>query len=64
MAEKPYRQMSDDELREAHLEWSARVADAHGWPSAYFAAKQVEIICKEGDRRALGLVNHYPIMRS
>jgi hypothetical protein len=63
MSKKPYREMTDDELRQAHLEWSARVGDASGWPSAYFAAKQVEIICKEGkQRRALDLVNEYPIM--
>jgi len=61
MGEKPYREMTDDELRQAHLEWSARVADAPGWASAYFAAGQVKAICNEGDRRALGLVNNYPI---
>jgi hypothetical protein len=62
MGKKPYHKMTDDELRQAHLEWSARVGDAPGWSSAYFAAKQVEIICKEGKQRALGLVNEYPIM--
>jgi len=61
MADKPYREMTDDELREAHLQWSANVANATGWSSAYFSAKQLEAICKEGDRRAMGLVNEYPI---
>jgi hypothetical protein len=64
MSDKPYRTMTDDELREAHQQWSTNVVSASGWPSAYFAAKQVEVICKESDRRALGLVNEYPILRS
>ena len=64
MTDKPYHKMTDDELREAHLKWTANVANAAGWPSAYFAAGQLEIICREGDRRSMGLKNGYPIIRS
>ncbi len=61
MADKPYREMDDAELREAHTTWENYVATAAGWASAYFAACQVKAIVREGDRRGLGLVNNYPI---
>lgn len=64
MADKPYREMTDDELRAAHVQWHSNVERASGWPSAYFAATQLEIICREGTRRALDLQNNYPIVRS
>jgi hypothetical protein len=63
MADKPYREMTDDELSVAYLKWSSNVAGASGWPSAYFAAKQLEQICREGERRGAAMENPYPIRR-
>ena len=56
-----YRDMTDDELRAALLEWSERVATAPGWSSAYSHATQVKSIVDEGNRRGLDLVNPHPI---
>lgn len=61
-AEDSYAAMTDEDLRAAHLVWSARVAEAPGPASAYFAAQQVEEITAEGKRRGLGLVNRHKIL--
>lgn len=63
MGDKTYRKMDDDELRRELLLWEKNVETAPGWPSAYFAAKQVEQIVSEGNRRGLGMVNNFPIQR-
>ncbi len=53
--------MSDAELVAAHQYWSVCVEDASGWPSAYFAAKQLQHVCAEGKKRGLKMVNPHPI---
>ena len=64
MSEKPYHEMDEAELRAAKETWAANVDQAAGWPSAYFAAKQLEAICKLGERRGLdGFNNPFPIKR-
>lgn len=59
--DKSYRLMTDDELMLAHKDWENNVSTASGWASAHFAAKQVENICKESEKRGLNFVNDYPI---
>lgn len=51
MTDKSYRDMTDDELREAMAEWGCNVENAYGFSSAYFAAKQCAVIEKEAKRR-------------
>ena len=60
-ADKPYREMTDDELRAELTKWEQNVENAGGWPSAHFAAQQVKQIVELGNRRSLGFVNRYPI---
>jgi hypothetical protein len=59
---KPYREMSDDELRLELTKWEHSVENASGWTSAHFAAQQVKAIVGEGNRRGLGFVNNHTIM--
>lgn len=59
--EKPYFRMTDAELAQSGCEWAARVDDACGFPSAYFAAEQVAMICATANRRGLGFINPRPI---
>jgi hypothetical protein len=61
MADKAYRDMTNDELRAAMAEWGGRVEAAAGWPSAYFAAVQCLSIKREADRRGLPIANDWPI---
>jgi hypothetical protein len=60
--DKPYRQMTTEELQCARSAWEDRVESASGWPSAHFAAKQVAEIVAEAKRRGLDWDNKYPIM--
>lgn len=60
---KSYRDMTDDELWLARSHWSNAVADAAGWPSAYFAAKQLEQVVAQGVGRGFVMSNPYPIKR-
>jgi hypothetical protein len=63
MADKPFHEMTDDELR-AELEiWEDRVDSASGWAAAYFAAKCLEAIIQAGNERGLELINRFPIRR-
>ncbi len=59
----PYISMTDMNLKEELLKWEQHIETATGWPSAYFAAKQIAEIVAEGNKRGLGLVNNYPIKR-
>ena len=59
--EKPYSEMSDDELRAAMATWGAKVENAAGWPSAYFAAKQCAAIEVTARRRNLIIENKWKI---
>lgn len=61
---KPYREMSDDELRQALQDWGELVENASGWASCYFAAKQVAAVCDESKRRGLNFENAYPIQHT
>jgi hypothetical protein len=61
MAEKPFREMTDDELREELRAWESRVDGASGWASAYFAARQLEAVVRIGNERGLGFENRFPI---
>ena len=63
MADKCYKDMTDDELKEVQKIWEGHVDNAFGWASAYFAAKQLEFICKEGNKRGLYFINKFPIVR-
>lgn len=63
MTDKPYHEMTDDELTEALKTWGANVDNATGFPSAYFAAKQCAAIVSAAERRGLALVNNWPIVR-
>lgn len=51
MSEKPYHLMNDEELEAARAHWTENCADAVGWPSAYFSARQLESICRTGRER-------------
>lgn len=53
MADKPYREMTDDELRAALKTWDDHVRTSPGWASAYFSATQSAAIVREGHRRGL-----------
>ena len=61
VSEKDYHEMDDVELRQALNSWERHVENAAGWPSAYFAAKQVAAIVEIGNQRGLGMVNNHPI---
>jgi hypothetical protein len=63
MADKPFREMTDDELREEFQTWEKNVDEASGWSSAYFAAKQLESIVRIGNERGLGFENRFQIRR-
>lgn len=60
---KFYNEMTDDELKLSFDEWEYHVKNAGGWSSAYFAAKQIEQIVFESDKRNLGLVNNFTIKK-
>lgn len=60
---KPYHEMTDDEVRRAHDHWSESCRTASGWSSAYFAAKQIAACQDQSDKRNLGLVNNHKIVR-
>lgn len=62
VTEKSYREMSDEELRDAHREWEQRVRTAPGWSSAHFSACQLREVVREGARRGLELENRYPVV--
>lgn len=53
--------MNDAELRAEIATWETHCATATGFPSAYFAAKQLEVAVSEANRRGWGVVNKYPI---
>lgn len=55
MADKPYYEMTDDELADALRTWEGHVETAGGWSSAYFAARQCEGIERVAISRGLPL---------
>lgn len=57
---KPWREMTDDELVLSHDYWSERVRTAPGWSSAYQAAKYLKHCCAEAAKRNLPLTNPLP----
>lgn len=59
---KPYNTMTGDEVRQAHTYWSDKCATAPGWPSAYFAAKQLAHCQRQSNQRHLGLINNHKII--
>jgi hypothetical protein len=60
---KSYRECDDGDLKEMLAEWTQRCAQAPGWASAYFSAKQIEAVCREARSRGLGgFVNNFPIV--
>jgi len=61
MTDKPYSEMTEDELRAEMLVWAKHVDDSPGWPSAYFAAKQCQAIEREAARRGVKIENTRPI---
>lgn len=61
MADKPFQEMTDDELRQEQTTWEKYVETAAGWSSAYFAAKTLKSVCAEGNRRGLNFENKFPI---
>ena len=63
MSDKPYSETTNEELLEELIKWELNAEEATGWSSLYFAAKQIEIIIKEADRRGISWANKYPIMR-
>lgn len=62
MPDKSYHEMTNSELLEQHGIWAKHVADAAGWASAYFAAKQLGAVVSIGNHRGMGLTNPYPII--
>jgi len=61
MSDKSYSEMTDDELCSEMLVWVKHVDNSSGWPSAYFAAKQCQLIEREGARRGVKIENPRPI---
>ncbi len=61
MADKPFHEMTDDELRGALADWEKHVETATGWASAYFAASQIRAIVSIGNVRGIGMTNRFPI---
>ena len=57
-----YLTMSPSQLREEFDKWTDRVAEAAGWASAYFAAQQLEQVCRVAHKRGLPWKNPYPIV--
>lgn len=61
MTEKPYNEMTDQELLDQMAIWGANVDSASGFPSAYFAAKQCKAIKSHCDKRGVEIENKWPI---
>lgn len=61
---QPYPYMSNTELVDARTYWARRVEESSGWASAHFAAKQLEAIVAEAQRRGIDMPNPYPIVVS
>jgi hypothetical protein len=62
MSDKPYSEMTADELRAAMNKWAEHVATSPGWTSAYFSAQQCKAIKAEAARRGIEIENPYPIV--
>jgi hypothetical protein len=63
MPDKPFHEMTDDELHNNLKFWEERTDKATGWSSAYFAAKQVKQIVDTANQRGLGFINRFPIVK-
>jgi len=53
--------MTREQLVVEHVKWMEAVDNAGGWSSAYFAAKQLEAVCREAAHRGMSLHNPFPI---
>jgi hypothetical protein len=60
---KPFHEMTDEELVEAHTLWQWRVFTAAGFSSAKFSASMLKQIAFEGAKRGFKFSNPYPIVR-
>lgn len=58
-----FRHLTKQELLDEYNKWRKAVHTASGWPSAYFAAKQLEHICAESRTRGMNLINPHPIRK-
>ncbi len=54
--------MSDQILKDVEI-WKSRVKEAKGWPSAYYAAKQLANCVAAANSQGHNIVNPYPIKR-
>ena len=61
--DKLLSEMTDTELQGDIREWEQRVAGAAGFPSAYYAARQLEKGIAEANRRGISVSNKFPIKR-
>lgn len=59
--EMPLCKMTIDDLLVEYWNWTMHVKSAEGWPSAYYAAKQLEAICSFARMKGFNLENKYPI---
>jgi hypothetical protein len=55
--ERAYHEMTDKELGRAHRMWSARASESSSWAALLFAARQVDVIAWEANRRRSELAN-------
>lgn len=58
-----FYQMTNDQLFHELSDWSKRVREAPGWPSAYFAAKCLKHIVHALNKRGVTVKNPHPIQR-
>lgn len=62
MSGKLSHEMTDAELLTAFDVWAKSADDATGWPSAYFAAKQLAAVIAIENQRGMALKNPFPIV--
>lgn len=60
---KPFHEMTDEELVINYDYWSEQVRTAPGWASAYQAAKYLKATCTMAQSRGLALTNPFPIIK-
>lgn len=53
--------MPIDDLLIEYWHWTMRVKNATGWPSAFYAAKRLEGICRYAKSQGFNLVNRHLI---
>ena len=60
---KPFSEMTNEELVGSRNHWAKCVQDSPGWASAYEAAKYLKATCAEAARRGIDMPNPYPIVK-